>query len=110
MPIHVWIKVTPNGQQTEIICEPDDNIDRLKIKIKEQLSPDFDQVARHKIIVRDAIGAIIDPGVEISSYAQSLGSSSKHPLLVDAPAPNTSPGIPTFFMFDCIPIPVSYNI
>jgi hypothetical protein len=79
MPIYVWIKVTHDGQPTEIICEPDDNIDRLKIKIKQQLSPDFDQVDRDEIIVRDATGAIIDPGVEISSCGESLGSSSKHP-------------------------------
>jgi hypothetical protein len=95
MPIYVWIKVMPNRQPTEIICEPDDNINRLKIKIKDQLSPDFDQVARHRIIIRDADGVIIDPGVGISSYGETLGYSSKHPFLVDAPALNTSSGKPS---------------
>jgi hypothetical protein len=93
MPIYVWVKVTPDGQPTEITCESDDNIDRLKIKIKEQLSPDFDQVARYRIIIRDANNVIIDPGIGISSYGQSLGYNSKYPFLVDAPAPNTSSGI-----------------
>jgi hypothetical protein len=86
MPIYVWIKVTPDGRPTKIACEPYDDIDTLQRKIKEQLSPKFDQVPRDEIIVRDA--------------------SSKHPFLVDAPAPNISSGIPTFSMFDCIHIPV----
>jgi hypothetical protein len=86
MPMYVWIKVTPDGQPTKITCEPDDDIDILKRNIKEQLSPKFDQVARDEIIVRDANNVIIHPGVEISSYGQSLGSSSKLPFLVDSPA------------------------
>jgi hypothetical protein len=93
MPIYLWIKITPDGRPTKIACEPEDDVDTLQKRIKEQLSPKFDQVPRDEIIVKDANNVIIDPGVGISSYGQSLGSSSKHPFLVDAPAPNTSSGI-----------------
>jgi hypothetical protein len=84
MPIYVWIKVTPNGQPTKIACEPDDiDIPVLKRRIKEQLSldfesksgdncslifRDFDQVVRRRTVIRAANGAIIDPGIGISSY------------------------------------------
>jgi hypothetical protein len=97
----------PDGRPTKITCESDDDIDTLQRRMKEQLSPEFDQVARHKIIVRDANGAIIDPGVEISSYGQSLGSSSKLPFLVDAPAPTSvtgkiSPIPPSLCFISCV--------
>jgi hypothetical protein len=86
MAIYVWIKVMPDGRPTQIICESDDNIDTLQRKIKDQLSSKFGHVDRDEIIVRHANGEIIDPGTEISSFEQSLGSSSKLPFLVDAPA------------------------
>jgi hypothetical protein len=89
MAIYVWIKVLPDGQPTLVNCEPGDFIAILKIKIKEQLFPKFDHVACDEIVVRDANGNIIDPGLEISSFGQSLGISSQLPFLVDTPAPST---------------------
>jgi hypothetical protein len=90
MSIHVWIKVTPNGRPTKIACEPDDDIDTLQRKIKEQLSSKFGHVDCDEIIVRDANGEVIDPDVRISSLAQSLGCSSKLPFFVDGPVPQAS--------------------
>jgi hypothetical protein len=44
MPIYVLIKLTPDGRPTKITCEPEDGIDTLQRKVKELLSPDFDEV------------------------------------------------------------------
>jgi hypothetical protein len=83
----------PDGRPTQIICESDDNIDTLQRRIKEQLSPEFDQMARHKIIVRDANGGIIRPSYLISScYSTGLGYDDETPFLVDSPAPTSSTG------------------
>jgi len=40
---------------------------KLKIKIKEQFSPKFDQVSRDEIILRDTNGATIRPSCLVSS-------------------------------------------
>jgi hypothetical protein len=96
----------PDGQPTEIICESDDNINRLKIKIKEQLSPKFDQVFRDEIIVRDANGAIIRPSYLVSScYSTGLGYDDETPFFVDAPTPSTgkiSPLPPSLCFILCV--------
>ena len=85
--MNVWVKVGTD-QPIMITCKSGDYIDTLKVKIKEQLAPDFDQTARHKIIVKDADGVPIEPDIEIST----LNNNSKNPFLVDAPAPKTSTG------------------
>ena len=83
----IWVKVIPDSQTTEIICESDENINRLKIKIKGLLSTKFDQVSRDEIIVRDANGAIIRP-----SYLVTSRYYDETPFFVDAPAPTPSTG------------------
>jgi hypothetical protein len=90
MATYVWIKVLPDGQPALIYCEPGDLIAILKIKIKEQLSPKFDHVARDEIIIRDANSRIIRPSLLVSSFfSTSLGQVEETPFLVDAPKPST---------------------
>ena len=93
--VYVWIKVGHDGQATEIVCEQTDNINRLKIKIKQQLPKQFIHVDHSEIIVRNADNQTIDPGDNISF--ELLGTNSKNPFLVDTPAlPST--GKPLLFV------------
>jgi hypothetical protein len=93
MTLYVWIKVMPDSQPTKITCDPNDDIDTLKRRMKEQLPHEFDEVDRHKIIVRDANGAIIRPSYLVSSCnSTGLGYDDETPFLVDAPAPTSSTG------------------
>jgi hypothetical protein len=99
MTTNIWIKIISGGQPTQISCEPNDNIDTLKRKTKEQLSSKFERVDRDEIFIKDADGAIIGPSVLVLSFGLTgLGSSDLNPFLVDAPklsTPTTTPLLET---------------
>jgi len=67
-----------------ITCELNDYIDAFKGKIKAKLSPLFNSVPVHEIIVRDRSGNIINPDFVISSFKESMNSSTQ-PFLIDMP-------------------------